>query len=443
MDERNRLNRLMSGLIRGGPPPADRMGAVLGKAAVIRRRRRAALLSGTAVGTVAVVAAGLLVLGPDHRTGRHDLLSDDPTATATAPPPPAPASPTATSTASAAPSASAAVPSGPSTAPGARPLTVATASLLSDDYLEQAFGGGQAADSTTLTDPLPGVVRSCYHVLLADQAPDRFVARTWAWPGEVAVAEVLAQEPTAEAAAARSASCTDPGSRDFDRDATYYPSDNGDPVVSHVDLQEHGTGTVVVLTWRETGTIGSADGFRRALQAAVRKAAGAAEGTPLAVPAVQVPDLLAGFLSHRALPHDTPWIHDALDDHDALQCGSTSVPTTEAPVARQWARTSNGEPETNLSVEVRVGRAADASTAGAGLAACRQGYVDAGQPVSSSSPTAPGDESFLVTPAPDLQVLVVRSGSTYLEVTCAAQQYEDLEKVARDSLAALSAAGRL
>jgi hypothetical protein len=151
---------------------------------------------------------------------------------------------------------------------------------------------------------------------------------------------------------------------------------------------------------------------------------------------------MAGFLSAAALPQRALWVHDEQAGSSDLTCGDAQLPTTGAPVARLWSRTSTGAPEATLAVTVRFAQAADAQTATAGMAACRQGWATSGR-VDDAPPTAPGDEAFHVTLGAERQVLVLRSGSAYLEATCTAQTYEDLEQVARDQLTAFQGEGRL
>jgi hypothetical protein len=136
MKDENRLNRLMTGLIRGAPPQPDRLGAVLGKAVAIRRRRRAVAATGTAVLAVIAVTTGVLVSGSGRTGAQDNLFADDPTPTEAGEP-----TPTASATASPRPTAqNTADPRATGPASGRPSVVVKADSLLRTDFVEKAFG---------------------------------------------------------------------------------------------------------------------------------------------------------------------------------------------------------------------------------------------------------------------------------------------------------------
>jgi hypothetical protein len=458
MSDDSRLHRLMTGLIRGAPPQPERLGAVLGKATAIRRRRRAVAAAGTAAVAVVAVSAGLLVLGPDHPSAQDNLFTDDPTPTVTTEP-----TPTAEPSSTPSPTGTPNTPDPSATAPAAGPTVVLRAdSLLPDDFVEGAFGAGKAPDRSTTTRALPGLIRSCYHLSIDDPAPRSFIAKSWNWPGEVVFSEVLAREPSKAAAGDRYRTCTDPTARLFDRDAQSFASDGDDPRTFQVDLMEHGFGEVVVvpraldtsiyaaaqlddvvlvLTWRQTGPIPDDSAMARALVGAVRRATGGDEGGPVVAPAQQVPDVLKGMLTRDGLPRPWPWVHDAQENSPALRCANAEAPVAAAPVSRTWSTTNTYEPGDTLPyVTIRFATASDASTAATAFAACKQGFVAAGQQVEDAPADHPGDEAFTVELYVERYLLVVRSGAGLLAVEV---ENEDTVVIARAALAALSAAGRL
>lgn len=467
MAEYDELHRLMETAGRGMPAQEGRLPAVYARAARMRVRRRA--LRGSGVAVVGVTAALLLVV-PGGSPGSREQLTTSPSGTSSSSPqasatsePSAPATWTPGPTGTPARTSPGATPPGTTAPTVPTPFEVTPSALLSTGYVDAAFGGGRAAQVSTITDPLPGLLRSCYHVLLPADAPERFVARSWYWPGEVVVSQVLAREPSRRDATARERACADPTSPDFDRDAAFYPADGGSPREHRVDLGEYGVGhlvvvpraldtaayavarvddTVLVLVWRQTGAITDPSALEQALVSATRKAGGHAQGSPLAAPHQRVPAVLDGFLTRSRLPQPVPWLHDEQAGSAALRCADGSVTTVAPPVARQWSKASDGSPETNQSVVERFARATDAGAAASGFAACKQAYVDSGAAV--STPVGlPGDESFVADLTPELAVVVVRSGPAYLEVTCAAMPYEQLSAIAHDALTALSTAGRL
>jgi hypothetical protein len=340
-------------------------------------------------------------------------------------------------------------------------VLVAAESHLSTDYVEQAFGAGRTARVSTTTAALPGLIRSCYH-LFGDE-PRSFVARSWSWPGEVVFSEALAREHSPEAIGDRYRACTTPTSAGFDRDAEGYEGGTSGARAFDVDLMENGTGQVVVverpldtsvyatavlgddvvlvLTWRQTGPIGSEDAFSRALVSAVRRATGGDQSRPVAAPAQQTPDLLTGFLGTTDLPHPLPWVHDARGP-EGLNCGHTQVPTATPLVSRLWSATSTGAPEPTPGVTISFTQAVDATTAGSGFAACKQAWSETSS-VNDPIGDGVGDESFWFAPDPLSTEFVVRSGSSYLVVQYETGSYDDTIALARAALDALQAAGRL
>jgi hypothetical protein len=459
MSDDNRLNRLLTGLIRGAPPQPERMGAVLGKAVAIRRRRRAIAASGTAALAVVAVSAGVLLLGGEHQSAQDNLFADDPTPAVTTAP-----TPTTAPASSAAPEPSSVnTPRGTASPVAVGPeVLVAASSLLSTDYVQDAFGAGRPGANSTTTRALPGLIRSCLHLSQESSIPRAFVAKSWNWPGETVFSEALTREASETAAGDRYRTCTDPTARGFDPDAALYASDGGDPVTTEVDLMERGTGTVVVvprgldtsvygaavlddvvlvLTWRQTGPVTSTDAFTRALVSAMRTATGGSAGTAVAAPAQQIPSELNGFLSRTDLPQPVPWVHDERANASALMCGQAQIPTTAPPVARRWEVTNTYEPGDDLRhVTIRFATSTDASTAATGFAACRQGW-EARRSVDDAPADHPGDEAFVVSTGAVSQILVIRSGAAFLEVDV---EYEDnYMAIARAALDALRAAGRL
>jgi hypothetical protein len=456
MKDENRLNRLMTGLIRGAPPQPDRLGAVLGKAVAIRRRRRAVAATGTAVLAVIAVTTGVLVSGSGRTGAQDNLFADDPTPTEAGEP-----TPTASATASPRPTAqNTADPRATGPASGRPSVVVQAASLLSTDYVEKAFGADRTAHVATTTEPFPGLIRSCYH--LPGDEPRSFVARSWSWPGEVVVSEAIAREHSSEAAQERYRTCSDPTARGFDPDTAGYEGGESSPVSHEVDLGKEGTGTVVVvprpldtsvyasavlddvvvvLTWRQTGTIGSRDALVQALVSAVAKATTGAEGTTSVAPAQQVPDALQGFLGTSDLPYRLPWVHDA-QGPVGLPCGHTQVPTAAPLVSRLWSATGNGAPEPTTGVTISVTRAADGTTAASGFAACKQAWAETNH-VNDPMGEGVGDESFWFSPDALSIEFVVRSGPTYLVVQYETGSYDDTIALARTALDSLQSAGRL
>jgi hypothetical protein len=200
-------------------------------------------------------------------------------------------------------------------------------------------------------------------------------------------------------------------------------------------------GVVLVLTWRQTGAIGSEDAFIRAFVSAVRRATGGDESNAIAAPAQQTPDLLKGFLGTSDLPHRLPWVHDARGP-EGLSCGHTQVPTATPLVSRSWSATSNGAPEPTAGVTISFTTASDATAASSGFAACKQAWA-ATTTVHDPIGAGVGDESFWFAPDPLSTEFVVRSGSAYLVVQYETGSYDDTIALARSALDALSAAGRV
>jgi hypothetical protein len=435
----------MDDLTAEPPPSPDRLAAVLARAGRARDRWRIAVVA-AAASVVARTGAALLV--PRSQGPSDQLYGDAVPSGSSVTPGPGP-TPTCDTTATPGP--------GPSPSAAQAPLrtVVATASFLGDEWVAGAFGDGHAPAVATTTEPRPGLVRSCYHTgVLSTAPPERMVARSWSWPGEVVVAEVLAREPSEAAAAARAATCGDPTARDFDPDAAGYASDAGAPSVHRVvvaggvpatvavvprslDTSVYGVTRVedgvLVLTWRQSGSAPDAvSRMRTALEAALSRATGSSEGAAPPGPDFSVPQAVRELPTRSDLPRALPWVHDARDSDPALACGSSDVRTAERPVSRTWLATRDGSaPEATPGVTVRVGRAVDETAAEQGLAACRQGYEGGGSAVDDTPGGTVGDASFLVTPDAETLVLVCRSGVRYVEVRVrVAGSYDEVRQLA-------------
>ncbi|MDP9183534.1 MAG: hypothetical protein M3P04_12255, partial [Actinomycetota bacterium] len=172
------------------------------------------------------------------------------------------------------------------------------------------------------------------------------------------------------------------------------------------------------------------------------KATGGAEGRPTAADATQFPEALQGFLTLAELPRPLPWSHDSQASSAELRCGDALVATTAPPAARTWEATSDGVAAPPPAITLTFAKTSDTTTATAGFAACKQGYSQKGA-VDDPPDGGVGDESFLYAADPDVTLLVVRSGSSYLSVRYATGAYDDTKAIALAALDSFATAGRL
>lgn len=444
------LRRLLGDL--AGEPPANPGRTQAVHARIAREGRRRATVRGLSAATaVVLVAVGGAGLGGllDRIPSTPDRLGADPMSTAlvSGTPTPGPSASPAPSPA-AAPSATPSATSSPAPSiDGVRP-----ALLLSTRFLEEAFGSGRAALAQNYDDKEP-LLGSC----LDGQAPlgvVRSTGRSWSWPDEVVVGETLVELASPEQAAALLDECADPTSRRYDPSAQPI----ADPVAvgeggflvqeRHALFRQLHAGArvgrfLVVLQWRQSGRVPSAEPLVQALRAAVAKATSSASLGPVAAAAPQPDPALQGYLTRAGFPGGVSgltdgarpyeWVRDQRAPETGISCGSTGAALTTAapPVWRTWSAVAYDavDPRTSLAVAT----APEPAGAASDFARCRAAQDFTAEPVSDL-----GDEAYFLNTdtGSGQRELFVRSGATYLVLRATWSDRSTLEALARAAFTA-------
>jgi hypothetical protein len=406
---------------------------------------------------VAAVAVMALVTGRGGDGDQDLLIQDAPTATPS--PVESATHPTATPTAG----ATSPAPDSPDPAPTATTGTPApepvldAAHLLSAHYVAGTFAQGRTPRQESW-DPNNDALLACRAVT---EAPAWHVAASssWSWPAEVVVQESLVSLPTEAAAGKRLADCHSLARKaDGTTGVTDAAVDAGDG--GHLVRRTHelyaevvggarvGTG-LVLITWRQSGSVTDMSPAETALRAAVAKVLGQPGPTPVTAPAPHPEAALTGFLRTDTLPgsvgQDTwpqvdggailvLWEADSRGDL-GIPCQGFELTTSDRPTTRRWL---GGQlwSEEHVAVYETLAQAEDRAAAEAGFARCRASY---GSP---KTLTALGDEAFLVDQSVGVthQLVLVRSGRHYLAVI---GHFTDPVPVARAAIDALQSSGRL
>ncbi|MDP9182647.1 MAG: hypothetical protein M3P04_07725 [Actinomycetota bacterium] len=352
--------------------------------------------------------------------------------------------------------------------------------MLTDRYVEQAFGGGR--DAVTLRSDVvhTGAVRGCLHLVAGDTrsvGPDAIAYRSWSWPDEVVVAENLDRESTLDAARARFAVCGDPGHDDFDpvergaimgavstRREVLDVGDDAFLVEVHWDMDTALFAgarlgrSIVLLSWRQSGPIDSTAPLVAALRAAVARATGEQQPDPRPGGMQEPQAALKGFLTRAALAATVDaerleWSHDWRSDTTGLTCAQGTVDTIDRPAGRRWEGASNGDIPGHR-IGLAIAHARDISGAEQGFTACREHYRQAAQPsdegnVDIDGPPRDmdgvGDEAFAVSTDGNGTSfrLMVRSGASYMVLDATWLTMQQCVALAQAALDAFASAGRL
>lgn len=446
------LRRLLSGLA-GDPPSHPDRGAAVQTRIERLGRRRAAVRGVAAAGVVALVTVGALGVTGNLTSGpgRPDVLGSDggrPTYPA--------GSPTPTPVPTPAPSPGGSASPSPHTSPAPTIAEVRPGLLLSDAFMAQSFGGGQAALVQNYDDKEP-LLGSC----LPNQAPTdvvRSTGRSWSWPDEVVAGETLVELESPDEASRLLHECADPTSRRYDQ--TSQPiaepvsvGDGGFVVQERHALfrQMHAGARVgrflVLLQWRQGGRVTSTEPLVQSLRAAVAKATDSAPFDPTAAGLQQPAPELLGYLTRAGFPGGVTgltdgarpyeWVGDEPAAGSGITCGSKGAALTTAtpPVWRTWAAVAYDAvgPRTSLA----VASAPEPATAPADFAACRTGQDHTAEPVADL-----GDEAYFLKAGTGNGEgeLFVRSGSAYLVLRATWTDRATLEALGHAALAAWLAA---
>ena len=428
----NELRRLLGDL--AGDPPANpgRSEAVRHRIALEGRRRATLRATATAAAVVLVVAGGAsLNANLDRTSSAPDRLGAAPGSSTTT-------APAATPSTTGAPSPS---PSGEGTAgpvatasPAPRALEVRTSALLSSSFVEEAFAASQPSLVQSYGEA-EQPVGGCAAAEPADLR--RSAGRSWSWPDEVVVSETLLELGSARAAEAFLQDCSqaDPASQPL-----VEPLQVGDeavlvqqrwPLYRQLHAAARVGRVVVLVQWRQSGSVPSAAPVVRALRAAVAKALGDAALTPIVADPPRPDPQLRGYLTRAGFPDDVAGVTDGGSPYEwlrdmavaELRCGDAgTLPTAATPVLRVWQGPS--------VVSLVVAQAPAQADAAQDFASCR-----ASQSGTPEELAGLGDEAYHVA-AGDEAAVHVRSGSTYLVVRGIGMERSAVELIAGAALGA-------
>lgn len=385
------------------------------------------LYAGAAVALTALLAVLVLVV-PGGSGPAHQLLVEDPTPTATTEVTPTPDS-TPQSSASAeaslpSPQASGSVtPSEP-----AKIVTVSSAAMLPEAYVDSAFGQGQ--DALVQAHTSPGTSWDPCYYWDRGQAPqpEATLSRSWSWSGEVMVNEVLMRHSSAADAAKVLTQCADTRSRSGSlTTSTLDVADGGFLVRDAHPLfiaQYAGArlgSSLVLLAWLQSGPVPTDQApVLRALRAAVDRATGGATGSAHGGPSPQPLDALRGMISRTQLPTvswgpELDWVSDAATrpEERILTCkpwepGGSALATVDTPYTRRFTNGFYSDPVSPESLHVTRGHAKDVADAEEQFTACK-----------GDRPTIPdlGDDAFSAgSPgghAEEPTRILIRAGATF------------------------------
>ncbi|MDP9182645.1 MAG: hypothetical protein M3P04_07715 [Actinomycetota bacterium] len=395
----------------------------------------------------------LAIVVPSGDSPQDGLLTEEPTPTATTEVTPSPVA-----TSSPLPSASAEASDAPApdatTTPRAAPRApqLDQEHLVSDAFMNEAFGQGRASEVGTWPWGW-GAPVACW---ATQQQPEGTtpLSRTWAWPDEIVVGETFTSLPTTQAASDRLAWCRKQGPPAFEHGPYVSHSvDLGDE--AYVATRDAGLFTelqagarvgrnLVLLFWRQSGPAESSAPLERALRQALETALGDSESAAITAPAPRRSDLLRGYLTYQQLLPYTRregrwigmnWWGDREADKTGLYCGGQAedpwMPTDERPVTRSWVG-GNLNGDDGYSIGLSIGHAVDPSSAADDFAACRE---TAGTSGGTTTTIDLGDEAFVVDASADGErpEVFVRAGSTYL-VLRSHSVGKDVTPVARAAL---------
>lgn len=260
------------------------------------------------------------------------------------------------------------------------------------------------------------------------------VARTWAWPDEIAAGETLAVLDSEAAASTKLAACREGGpyggpdggvSESLDLGDESYISTDREELYTQVHAGARLGRVLVVVFWRQSGPVTSSAPLEAALRAAVAKVREQAEGTPVAAPAQRTPAALRGFLTYEQIAHFAQredrwigmnWRWDTRSPSTGLYCGDPQdapLPTRDRPVSRTWVGGLLNADD-GYVVGLTIASAAEGSDPAADFGACRERAASQGYPPQDISNL--GDQAFVVDwgASNDTPTVYVRAGSTYL-----------------------------
>ena len=384
-----------------------------------------------AAALLAVVVAVVLVVPGGGST--DELIAEGPTPTPTA-------SDEATSTPTAAPAPSASASEAPD--PTATPDSSSSAAsaprldtdhLLSEAFVDRAFGGGANGRTEDWTGGY-GSPLACWPTY---DKPEWEVpaTRTWMWPGEVVVGETLARLSSLGDARERLADCRRTGPSWQPTGAATRTLDVGDEAYVAVDSEElytqlHAGARIgrdlVLLQWRQPGRVSDTAPLEHALRAAVERVLGRAEPAALAAPPPQASDAFEGFLTSdqvRAAAGETRWSGQTWRADSRGESGPVCLePDVRLAVhgsvhARRWHGGVLNAMDYNEVVET-IAQAVDEPTAERDFAACRDAASRSDPGFTTFTALQDlGDEAFK-TESMDLDgstvIVFVRQRSTYL-----------------------------
>lgn len=435
MTDVEELRRLLGDLVSQPPAAIGRQEAVQTRIAR-EARRRVVVRSVGAAGAAVVLALGAVTAGTTLRSseGRSpDQLGTQQTATPTAtssagPAPTVSAPPSATSTpaATTAPSAT----TGPA---GLSVGEVTTELLLGNDVMATAFGSGRAP----LVQAYPPGLYSLDSCLLTSEVPVQRAlraegaARSWSWPAEIVVNQVVVGFASAAEAHEQVQQCTrlsryesplleplDLGDEAFllqQRHDLYRSMHAGARIGRHL----------VLVEWRQGGRVPSTAPLERALAAAVAKAVGDPAVAPVAAAAQQPVPELARYLTRAGFPPlggAFEWSNDRPGTESQLRCGGQNLPTAQPFPSRAWYA-NNGDSAIVPGVVLSIATSLDPTSGSVDFDTCRRGFATT-TPVEGI-----GDEAFLVTDDLGHQEtqLFIRYQATYLHLATTWVDPEDVQ----------------
>jgi hypothetical protein len=394
-----------------------------------RRRNRAVLASTALVAAVATALISLTSLGGGSSSDSLQVADPDVTQ--------APSATSTQATTTGTPTTEPRDPTGTAAPPASSPtLSLGDAAMLSDGFVESEFGQGRTATRLmSYTSTLRGAIDTCYSTmeLKGTALPEQINARSWYWPDEVVATEVLARESSTAAARQRFASCSNPDDPGFDRDAsaagrvgspTVTPLDIGDesfvvrvsyPLYSAFYSGARVGADLVLVNLRQSGSSDTLGALRHALRAAVAKAEGRPELSPVAAPAQQPLPEMSPFLTEAQMPGSrsaplTQWRFDTRATSAELDCNGTAVAVARPPLTRYWSPPVDGNDAPD-SVRLSIAYAADPGAAHAAFSSCA-GTLGTAEPIAGLGDEAVRGERGLGIP----DGVVIRVGSTVLSL---------------------------
>lgn len=435
-------------------------------------RARWRLCTGTAAGVATALVLGLLLQGGD---GGQTVLSVEPepsAGTSSTAAPQATASPTVTAAPTAAETAS---PAGsPSEEPDASPPSglpcVVEASLLSDAFMNRAFGSGDRSRTRLDTwSPRGG----CTPYDEGGSSPSlAHLEKEWSWPGEAAAEEHLAVARDEADARAQFRSLRRACAGGDWPCVRYAPGRAPQTTVRELELGDDAflAGTVgtaasheyalvrqgralVGLAWRHAGRTGGDVDLPGLLAAALRHAQGADEPPAGVAGAYRALDAFTGFPTLTALPEagststgSLAWATDLLEE------GPEGLPLAGPVAHRRWAGRPSVNDDPDDAIDVSLAKAASAESAAADFDA----YAERVRSEPDEDRTqfrrveGIGDDAFYVAHGygyysleEEYTQLAVRVGAHYVWVDGVFLGQPALEEVMRTVLDGLRAAGRL